>query len=97
MTPEQLLERIQGVMTRHVLQIDSDACSVTKEGKMKGFTTYDSQVLERYAKILITLTKKSESPDDEFAGLTDDQLQEELDKLQSQKDTHNADETSEPE
>jgi len=73
MTSEQLLERIQGVMTSHVLQIENRAVSVDERGKMAGYSTYDSQVLERYAKILITMTKKSVDSDD-LDGLTDEQL-----------------------
>ena len=75
MTNEELLDKITKVMTQHVLQIDAQACEVTKEGKMKGFTTYDSQVLERYAKVLITLTKKTTTPDeDEFDKMSDEDL-----------------------
>ena len=89
MTNEELLERITQVMTRHVLQIDAQACDVTKEGKMKGFTAQDSQVLERYAKVLITVTKKTEqTPEDEFDNLSDAEL------LALTQANDNADETS---
>lgn len=76
MTPEQLLERIQGVMTQHVLQIESNAHSINEKGKMAGYADKDSQVIERYAKILITLTKKSGTDDDEFANKSDEELRQ---------------------
>lgn len=74
MTNEELLDKITKVMTQHVLQIDAQACEVTKEGKMKGFNQHDSQILERYAKVLITLTKKTDADEDELDGLSDEEL-----------------------
>ncbi len=63
--PKELLDRVLGLMDRHLTQISSSPAPLGSG---------DAGTIERYAKLLITLTKSSDGGD-AFDNLTDEQLE----------------------
>lgn len=88
--PQDLLDRVISLMDKHLQQINIIATTLTKDGA-KGFTTYDSQVIERYTKLLLAMTKNSDSDVDDLDSKSD----EELEALLNERQNNVSDPTSE--
>lgn len=80
MTPSELLTKTLLIMQRHIYQVEADAMKLTKEGTTRGFSATDSQVLERYAKVLLTMTKTTQDPSDDIDSMSDEELLRELEE-----------------
>lgn len=74
---EDLLTRVLSTIDKHLRQIDESAVKVDKDGLVKGYTGTDAGVIERYAKLLITMNKKDGDGQDEFDGMSDEELEAE--------------------
>ncbi len=80
-TPKDLLDKTLQIMQRHIYQVEAEAMQITKDGKMRGFSASDSQILERYAKVLQTMIKTPTSEKtDELDNLSDEELLRELEE-----------------
>lgn len=89
--PNELLDLAVSLMQKHLNQINTTATYITKDGA-KGFTTYDSQVIERYTKLLLAMTKQSGAEDDSMAELSDDELLEIINERQEHVQTSSSEE-----
>lgn len=89
MNNDDRLDKILRLMTSHVFQLEVDSTKTDKEGQVRGYTPADSQVLERYAKILLAIAKKP-GDSDPTDDMTDEQLEDIL------KGTDNVDDTTSP-
>lgn len=77
--PITLIDKAVNLIDLHLEQIRIQATLLTKEGP-KGFSTYDSQVIERYTKLLLAMTKKTE--EDDLSDKTDEELEAILNERQ---------------
>lgn len=76
--PTSLIDKAVALIGQHLEQLKIDSNAPTKDGSLKGLTQYDSQVIERYTKLLIALNKKGDSSSNEFEGLSDEELEAKL-------------------
>lgn len=81
----ELLDRAVLLIDQHLLQLRIDSTTPTKDGSLKGLTQYDSQVIERYTKLLLAMTKKDTAPN-EFDNLTDEELEAQLNGITNEQD-----------
>lgn len=72
--PQDLLERALKLIDAHLLQIGNALVTADEKGRYASLSASDSQVIERYSKLLITLTKKSD-PDADLEGATEAELE----------------------
>lgn len=80
MSPQELIDKAVDLMSSHLDQIKRDATYLTKDGA-KGFTSADAAVIERYTKLLLAMTKKTEGEDD-LSALSDSELEAILNERQ---------------
>ena len=73
MTPQELLDKTLVIISEHLTQLRMQATTLTKDGA-KGYTDGNSQVVDRYAKILLAMNKTT-STEDALDGLSDEELQ----------------------
>lgn len=71
--PQAMLDKALRLIDQHLTQIRTDSTTINDKGTSRGLSGADSQVIERYSKILITLTKKTNS-DEDLDGLSDEAL-----------------------
>ena len=94
MNPQDLIDKALVLMNQHLEQLRIHSTFMTKDGP-KGLTTYDSQVIERYTKLMLAMTKQTGPESDENEHLTDAEL---LAKAGlTPEETLDESETSEPE
>jgi hypothetical protein len=73
--PQSILDKVMVLMDQHLDQIKFQSTILTKDG-LKGLSPTDAAVVERYAKVLLTVTKQAGSDPDETSTLTDAELEE---------------------
>ncbi len=56
--PKAILDKALALIDHHLEQLKNDSTQPNEKGVLKGLSQYDAGVIDKYAKILITLTKK---------------------------------------
>lgn len=74
MNPQAMLDKALKLIDQHLTQLRLETTLTDEKGKTKLLSSYDSQVIERYSKLLITLTKKTD-PDADLDGATEAELE----------------------
>lgn len=72
--PVDMLNKALVLIDQHLTQIRIDSTTINDKGTSKGLSQYDSQVIERYSKLLITLTKKTD-PDADLLEASEAELE----------------------
>lgn len=58
-----IIDKALVLMDQHLTQLRIHSTTMTKDGDTKGLTAYDSQVIERYTKLALAMTKNAPKDD----------------------------------
>ena len=98
MNPTELMDKVLAIMNSHLDQIRIQATHMTKDGA-RGFSDSNAGVVDKYAKILLAMSKQAPEDLDETDRMSDDEMIAEAAKIleANKKEEDNATETSDTE